>query len=285
MVKTPDILKELGASPYYGRGQHFLTNKNIAMRIVELADPKPDDVVLEIGPGTGALTHHLVEKAARVIAIESDRKLAGYLGDTFGDRAEIIFGDALSFDYRKLGETTGAPLLVVANLPYNISTELIFRLLDVREYVTRMVLMLQKEVALRLGARPGTKEYGVLTVLVTMLSDVSVALSVGPGNFHPRPKVDSRVVVFDILPEPRVDTEDIHLFRRVVRAAFGTRRKTLRNSLKSLADLIDQDTIFGIEKETGLDFRRRGETLSLEEFARLTDALHGAIYRDSTDVS
>jgi 16S rRNA (adenine1518-N6/adenine1519-N6)-dimethyltransferase len=92
-------------------------------------------------------------------------------------------------------------------------------------------------------------------------------------------------VVFDILPEPRVDTEDIHLFRRVVRAAFGTRRKTLRNSLKSLADLIDQDTIFGIEKETGLDFRRRGETLSLEEFARLTDALHGAIYRDSTDVS
>jgi len=285
MVKTPDILKELGASPYYGRGQHFLTNKNIAMRIVELADPGPDDVVLEIGPGTGALTQHLVKKAGRLIAIESDRKLADYLADAFGERAEIIFGDALSFDYRKLGETTDAPLLVVANLPYNISTELIFRLLDVREHVARMVLMLQKEVALRLGAKPGTKEYGVMTVLVTMLSDVSVALSVGPGNFHPRPKVDSRVVVFDMLSQPRVDVQDMHLFRRVVRAAFSTRSKTLRNSLKSLGDLIDQDTIFCIEKETGLDFRRRGETLTLEEFARLADALHGAMYRDSTGAS
>lgn len=274
MAKTSDILKELDASPYYGRGQHFLTNQNIARRIVDLAGPGPDDVVVEIGPGTGALTGLLVEKAGRVIAIESDRKLADYLTDAFKGSAQIIFGDALSFDYRGLGEKIGAPFMVVANLPYNISTELIFRLLDVREYVDAMVLMLQKEVAQRLGAGPGTKEYGVLTVLVTVLCDVSVALSVGPGNFHPRPKVDSRVVLFHTLKEPRIHITDMHLFKRVVRASFGTRRKTLRNALKSLSDLVDRDELITIEEKTGIDFGRRGETLTLDEFALIADSLH-----------
>jgi len=280
MSKTSDILKGLAASPYYGRGQHFLTNRNIARRIAELAGPGPDDVVVEIGPGTGALTGLLVERANRVIAIESDRRLADYLNDVFKKKAQIIFGDALSFDYRELGESIGSPFMVVANLPYNISTELIFRLLDVREHVGKMVLMLQKEVAQRLGAVPGTKEYGVITVLVTLLTDVSVALSVGPGNFHPKPKVDSRVVVFDILSEPRIHITDMHLFKRVVRASFGTRRKTLRNSLKSLLDIIDRDTILLIEEETGLDFGRRGETLTIEEFAMITDALQRAVHSE-----
>lgn len=280
MAKTSDILKELDASPYYGRGQHFLTNQNIARRIVDLAGAGPDDVVVEIGPGTGALTGLLVEKAGRVIAIESDRKLADYLTDAFKGSAQIIFGDALSFDYRGLGEKLGAPFMVVANLPYNISTELIFRLLDVREYVDAMVLMLQKEVAQRLGAGPGTKEYGVLTVLVTLLCDVSVALSVGPGNFHPRPKVDSRVVLFRTLKEPRIHITDMHLFKRVVRASFGTRRKTLRNALKSLSDLVDRDELIPIEEKTGIDFGRRGETLTLDEFALIADALHRILNAD-----
>ena len=285
MAKTSDILTKLGASPYQGRGQHFLTNRDIARRIVDLASPGPDDVVLEIGPGIGALTSLLLERAGRLIAIESDRKLADYLADTCEDGAEIIFGDALAYDYRKLSKGIGAPFLVVANLPYNISTELIFRLLDVREHVKKMVLMLQKEVALRLGAKPGTKEYGVLTVMVTMHCDVSIALSVGPGNFHPRPKVDSRVVVFDVRGEPRVHVGDMHLFKRVVRASFGTRRKTLRNSLKSLSDIADRDTLLAVEKETGLDFRRRGETLTIGEFAQITDALSGVIERNESGES
>lgn len=285
MAKISDILKELDASPYYGRGQHFLTNRNIARRIVDLAGPGPDDVVVEIGPGTGALTGLLTERTGRVIAIESDRKLADYLTDAFKGRAEIIFGDALSFDYRKLGEKIGAPFMVVANLPYNISTELIFRLLDVREYVDTMVLMLQKEVAQRLGAGPGTKEYGVLTVLVTLLCDVSVPLSVGPGNFHPRPKVDSRVVLFRTLKEPRIHITEMHLFKRVVRASFGTRRKTLRNALKSLSDLVDRDELITIEEKTGLDFGRRGETLTIDEFALIADALHRILNADPNESS
>ena len=283
MAKTSDILKKLDASPYHGRGQHFLINRDIARSIVNLAGPGPDDVVVEIGPGTGALTGLLVEKAGRVIAIESDRKLADYLTEAFHDRAEIIFGDALSFNYRELGEKIGAPFMVVANLPYNISTELIFRLLDVRKHVETMVLMLQKEVAHRLGAKPGIKEYGVLTVMVTILCDVSVALSVGPGNFHPKPKVDSRVVVFDMLKVPRIHIDDMHLFKRVVRASFGTRRKTLRNSLRSLSDIIDREKILELEKETGLDFGRRGETLTLEEFAVITEALYAMRYSGSSD--
>ena len=285
MAKTSDILKDLGASPYRGRGQHFLADRNIARRIVDIAGPGPSDVVVEIGPGTGALTGLLTERAGRVIAVESDRKLADYLTDTFRDRAEIIFGDALSFDFRKLGGEIGAPFLVVANLPYNISTELIFRLIDVREHIEKMVLMLQKEVARRLGARPGTKEYGVLTVLVTMFCDVSIPLSVGPGSFHPRPKVDSRVVVFDMLAGPRVPVKDMRLFRRVVKSSFGTRRKTLRNSLKSLSDIIDRDAISRVEVETGIDFTRRGETLTLGEFATIADSLYGALHPEARDGS
>ncbi|MBN1881819.1 MAG: ribosomal RNA small subunit methyltransferase A [Deltaproteobacteria bacterium] len=285
MTKTSDVLTALGASPYHGRGQHFLTNRNIAQRIVDITAPGPESVVVEIGPGTGALTDLLTERAGRVIAIESDRKLACYLTDAFRDRAEIVFGDALSFDYRELGKGIGASFLVVANLPYNISTELIFRLLDVREHVERMVLMLQKEVAQRLVAKPGTKEYGVLTVLVTMLCDVSTALSVGPGNFHPRPKVDSRVVVFDMLRESRVPVKDMQLFRRVVRASFGTRRKTLRNALRSLSDIIERDALSEIEGITGLDFTRRGETLTIGEFAIIADTLHDILHPDAPDQS
>jgi len=273
MTSLKDTLQGSGIFPYKGRGQHFLTNAAIAQRIVELADITPDDVVVEIGPGTGALTADLVRRAGRTVVIESDRKLASLIGETIGsDRLEVVFGDALRYDYRALGASIGGRFKVVANLPYNISTPLIFRLLSARELIERIVVMLQKEVALRLTARPGTKEYGALTVSAALFSDISIALPVGRGNFYPKPKVDSAVVVFEMLPQPRADVGDIDTFSAVVRAAFNNRRKTLRNALKALGGCSDPSVVDGIERRSGIDLARRGETCTVEEFAALSRA-------------
>ncbi len=274
MTSLGDTLRKTGIFPYKGRGQHFLVNAGIAEKIVSLADLGPDDVVVEIGPGTGALTTHLVQKAGRVIAIESDRKLAALVAETVrSDRLEVVFGDALRYDYRALGSSAGARLKVVANLPYNISTPLIFRLLDAYPAVKTIVVMLQKEVALRLTACPGTKEYGALTVAASLLAEISIALSVGRGNFQPRPKVDSAVVVFEVRDRPRADVGDIGTFSNVVRAAFGNRRKTLRNALKALLGGAPPGVVDRIGELAGIDLGRRGETCSVEEFAVLARAV------------
>lgn len=273
MTSLRDTLRQSGIFPYKGRGQHFLVNAAIAQKIVSFAELTGDDVAVEIGPGTGALTADLVRQAGRVIVIESDKKLAAHIRETISSsRLEVVFGDALRYDYGALGASIGARVTVVSNLPYNISTPLIFRLLDSHRFIKRIVLMLQKEVAVRLTAGPGTKEYGALTITASLFSDISMALAVGRGNFYPRPKVDSAVVVFDILTEPRVDVGDAGVFSRVVRAAFTNRRKTLRNALKSVAG----DTVGGaaeVGRLSGIDLGRRGETCSVEEFARLSRAV------------
>ena len=274
MTSLGDTLRTSGIFPYKGRGQHFLVNAAIAEKIVGLADLGPHDVVVEIGPGTGALTAHLVEKAGRVIAIESDRKLAALVRETVdSDRLEVVFGDAMRYDYLFLGSSLDARFKVVANLPYNISTPLIFRLLDAHRAIKTIVLMLQKEVALRLVARPSTKEYGALTVATSLLADISIALIVGRGNFHPRPKVDSAVVVFEVAERPRADVGDIETFSKVVRAAFGNRRKTLRNALRELLGGGEPGAAERVGELSGVDLGRRGETCSVEEFAALARAI------------
>ncbi len=278
MTSLKDTLQKSGIFPYKGRGQHFLVNTAIAEKIVALAGLGPEDVVVEIGPGTGALTGNLVRQAGRVIVIESDRKLASLIGETIdSDRLEVVFGDALRYDFQALGSSVGTRFTVVANLPYNISTPLIFRLLDAHRAVKRIVLMLQKEVALRLTARPGTKEYGALTVSASLFADISIALAVGSGNFYPKPKVDSAVVVFDIRTVPRADVGDVDTFLKVVRAAFNSRRKTLRNALKALpgADLAERMEV--IQNSSGIDLGRRGETCSVEEFAVLARAVAAVV--------
>jgi 16S rRNA (adenine1518-N6/adenine1519-N6)-dimethyltransferase len=273
MTSLRDTLQRSGIFPYKGRGQHFLTNPAIAKKIVALADIAPGDVVVEIGPGTGALTAGLVQRAGRTIVIESDRKLASLVGETIGsDRLEVVFGDALRYDFNALGASIGERFTVVANLPYNISTPLIFRLLAAHGVIKRFVLMLQKEVALRLTARPGTKEYGALTITASLFADITIALTVGRGNFYPRPKVDSAVVVFETRAGPRVDVGDIDMFSRVVRAAFTGRRKTLRNALKATLGGAPGG-IEEVERLSGIDLGRRGETCSVEEFGRLSRAV------------
>ncbi len=256
-------------------GQNFLVDRNIAGRIVETADVGEGETIVEIGPGRGALTGGLMDAGAAVVAIEIDRDLAAALGERFADAEgiEILCADALRFSYLELAERCGGRLKVVANLPYNISTPILFKLLNEREAFMSLLLMLQREVADRIVAGPGTKEYGVLTIFSQLLAEVRIEFHIPPTAFSPRPKVESSLVRFDILKQPRVDVEDTALFKRVVKAAFGTRRKTILNALKSLG--LSREELLGVLEAAGIDPRSRGETLTLASFALLSSVIGG----------
>jgi len=256
--------------PLKALGQNFLVDNNIIGKIIQSADINPQDCVLEIGPGRGALTEHLARKAGRLVLIEYDHALAAGLQKLYADnpRVTVVDADILAVDLAALlGDATGWK--VVANLPYNISTEVLFRLLEVRDRLARMVLMLQKEVGDRLAAEPACSNYGVTTVLLGLWFDMRREFIVPPGCFHPRPKVDSAVLRFVPLPGPRVPVGDEEIFRRVVKGAFAMRRKTLVNCLKA-AELATGEELGAILAECGIDGRRRGETLTLDEFAALS---------------
>jgi 16S rRNA (adenine1518-N6/adenine1519-N6)-dimethyltransferase len=243
---------------------------NIIDKIISSADVQPDDNVLEIGPGRGALTEILVQKAGRLVLIEFDHALAADLASRYAHdpRVTVIDGDVLEIDLAEI--LSGASnWKVVANLPYNISTAVLFRLMDIREILNKMVLMLQKEVGDRLVAPPDCKDYGVTTVLLGIWFDMRREFLVPPGCFHPRPKVDSAVLSFVPLRVPRVAIGDEQIFRKVVKAAFGMRRKTLTNCLKS-AELVSLDILNEILETCEIDGKRRGETLSMGEFAALS---------------
>ena len=250
-------------------GQNFLIDKNIVRKIVRSAQLQPGETVLEIGPGRGILTEALLEASGLVIAIELDTALCTHLRETFGARSNfrLIEGDAVTFDYAQVP----SPFLVVANLPYYVSTPLLFRLLDQGPRVDRMVLMLQGEVAARLAASPGGKDYGVLSVAAQFRCDVRVAFKVPASCFRPRPQVGSAVVALTPLGRPRIAVRDKDLFFKVVRGGFAHRRKALPNSLRD--EGFDAVRTAAALATAGIDPRRRAETLSLEEFAALTDAL------------
>ena len=251
-------------------GQNFLTDMNTVAMIAEAADIRPEDNVLEIGPGLGVLTHVLAERAGHVTAIELDERLFHKLNrDLHYKNLEIILGDALKFPYEKLE----GKVKVVANLPYYISTPLITRLLAARDNVSMMVLMLQKEVAERLTAPPGGKEYGYMTVMVRLYAEARMLFTVSKEAFDPVPKVDSAVIRLDVRDLPAAPCRDYALFEKVVSAAFSQRRKTLRNTLKG-SGLFTPEGIAAFE-ESGIDPGRRAETLSVTEFAQLTDFLAG----------
>lgn len=253
-------------------GQHFLTDKNLIRKIVASAGVVHGDTVLEIGPGRGALTEGLIEAGAVVTAIEVDRDLARLLKERFpASSLKVIEADALKVSYAELSRAEGKRFKLVSNLPYNISGPILARLLKEREAFTIMVLMFQKEVAERIASRPGTKSYGVLSVLSQAYTDVRIEFQVSRNLFSPRPKVDSSVVSFRVLDRPRVDIEDPAFFKTVVKSAFGTRRKTLLNSLKALG--FAKEGLLSALEEAGVDPGRRGETLDLAEFGLLAKAL------------
>lgn len=235
------------------------------MGIVGAAGLSEEDTVVEIGPGPGRLTKLLAERAKKVMAIELDQDLFERLkGDLIGYRnVELIHGDALKFPFEDIGE-----FKVVANIPYYITTPIIFRLLEARKTLKSMTLTIQKEVAERIVASPGGKDYGVLSIMIQYYARPEMKFIVPKEAFKPVPKVDSAVVNMTLLDRPSVETKDESMLFRLVKTAFSQRRKTLSNSLKSVSGDIKDSLI-----RAGIDPQRRPETLSLEEFSRLADSL------------
>ena len=244
-------------------GQHFLHDPGVIARIVAAIDPLPDDRVVEIGPGHGELTLPLLERCRRLDVIEIDRDLARELRSLAagGDRLVVHLADVLAFDFAKL-RGRDAPLRVCGNLPYNISTPLLFHLLDARGHVADMHFMLQKEVVRRMVAKPGGGEYGRLTVMIAAACRAELLFQVGRGAFRPAPAVDSAIVRLKPHAEPPFPMPDPERFAAVVAAAFSMRRKTLRNSLRRI---LGPEGFHAADVDSG----RRPETLSPAEFGRL----------------
>ena len=247
-------------------GQNFLYDPSVLDRIIAAADLTSDDTVVEIGPGPGRMTRMLADRAKRLIAIEIDRTLCERLkADLIGYRnIEIIHGDVMRFPFENL-----SAFKVVANIPYYITTPIIFRLLDEKKSLISMTLTIQKEVAERIVARPGTKDYGVLSLSTQFYAEPELRFIVPKEAFRPVPKVDSAVIHMKIRKEPAVMVQDTAMFFRVVKTAFSQRRKTLSNSLQSFRS----HDIRGLLRNVGIDPGRRPETLSLEEFALLASVL------------
>jgi 16S rRNA (adenine1518-N6/adenine1519-N6)-dimethyltransferase len=271
------LLAKYGFAPKKSWGQNFLVAESVYAAIVRAAARAEDDWVVEIGAGLGTLTARLADAvpAGRVVAVERDRDMVTVLRGELAARAnvEIAEANALAFDYGAVAAAAGKPVAVAGNLPYQIASPLIFNLLDARRHLSRAVIMLQKEMADRIRAKPGTSEYGALGVMVTTVADVRLVVKAPAGAFHPRPKVDSAVIELVPLVAPRFALGDEKQYSRVVHAAFGQRRKTLRNALRSA---FDDAAVDGALAATGINGQRRGETLDLAEFAALARELSGA---------
>ncbi len=250
-------------------GQHFLIDPNLLRKIVSFADLQSEDFVCEIGPGGGALTKLLCQSAKQVLALEVDARMVVFLKEELAEclNLDIQEQDALRYSFDQLPE----PTVVVANLPYNISTPIMFRLLEARSKIRRMVLTVQLEVAKRLTANPNTKDYGVLSVMAQHMAEVRYGFPVSRKCFRPVPDVDSGVVRLDIRPDIQETLEGLHRFQRIVRAAFGQRRKTLLNAFRSAG--IPNRQLPEVQQATGISLARRAETLSVQEFRLLSHAL------------
>ncbi len=261
-------LASMGRHPRKRLGQHFLADKGIAQRIVDLAQLRGTERVVEIGPGLGALTAALVQRAGKLWLIEVDADLAARLRAQYADRPDVhvVQEDALRVDFPNL-LGAGEPAVVVASLPYNIATAILAVLLDAHCFA-RLVLMLQREVVDRLRAQPGSKDYSALSVYTQFAARLRPGLRVGPDAFVPRPKVESEVVVVEPYAQPPVAVDDPALLKRIVRAAFNQRRKQLANSLRAACS----DPVTALQAAC-IDPTRRPETLTLAEFAALSNAV------------
>jgi 16S rRNA (adenine1518-N6/adenine1519-N6)-dimethyltransferase len=256
-------------------GQHFLVDKAAIERIVSFVEPLPGDVVVEVGPGRGALTRRLLARLGQLTAVEIDRDLTAMLRDEFSaDILHLIESDILRVGWGDmLPKDNGQKLFMVGNLPYNITAPFLFKALEEIDHLRTAVLMLQREVARRLAARPGSKEYGQITVLLAMRAEITSLLDVDRRSFRPVPGVDSSVIKVDFSEEPRYAVKDEGRFATLVRAAFSQRRKMLRNSLRSLTAADGRDLLPALEDVSGIDLTRRPEQLAVEEFALLSDSL------------
>lgn len=267
-----EFLNRHGLRPIKSRGQHFLINLAIADRIVAAARLGSDSVVLEVGPGTGVLTSRLIAQARHVYAVEIDRRLAEALQQEHRDASNltVLPEDILRVDVEALcAEAKTDRLTVVANLPYNITGPILDRLILFHRNVSHAILMTQQEVGERLAARPGTKAYGAVTVIMSYIFRLKALFPVGPNCFLPKPSVQSLVLGLEPYSVPPADVSDPHFLIEVIRSGFLHRRKMLHHAMNRFGDGAAEWVI----QQTGIDLTRRGETLTLNEFAALTDAL------------
>lgn len=277
-ITDPKIIKYLcskyGFTFSKSMGQNFITDETVPM-IMAQHSCSDSEGVIEIGPGFGSLTAALSVNAKKVVAIELDRRLENVLNETLAGctNVKFIWEDCLKVNLKKLleEEFSGMNVSVAANLPYYITTPIIMALLESRLPFKRIVVMIQKEVAERLCAKPGSKDYGAVTVSTQYYSEPQILKHVPASSFIPAPKVDSAVISLEILSEPKVKPKDEKLFFALIKAAFSQRRKTLANALSSSGKFGDKETVLNVIKEAGFEETIRGERLSLEDFCLLSD--------------
>ena len=268
--KTQDLVKKYNFKFSKSLGQNFLIDDSVLTDIVDGAEVNKDDLIIEIGPGVGSLTAQLIGKAKKVVSIELDNDLIPILQEELGqyENFTLIHKDALKVDFNEIiGDEKSVKL--VANLPYYVTTPIIVKLLKDNYNFKSLTIMIQKEVAERINAEPNCKEYGALSLLVQYYCDTKIVRKVSPVSFIPRPKVDSIVIRLDRLSEKRVEVKDEKLMFEIIRNAFNMRRKTMWNAVKFLG--MKKEDIEKAFELSGIDQKRRGETLSLHEFAILSD--------------
>lgn len=276
---TIEILQKYNFSFQKKFGQNFLIDTHVLERIIKEAEITKDDMVLEIGPGIGTMTQYLCENARKVVAVEIDNNLIPILKDTLGsyDNISIINEDILKVDINKLvlEENEGRPIKVVANLPYYITTPIIMGLFEKKVNVDSITVMVQKEVALRMQAGPGTKDYGALSLAVQYYSEPEIVANVPPNCFMPRPNVSSAVIRMKLHKQPKVKVKNESLLFKIIRASFSQRRKTLVNSINNSSELnISKEQVAYALNEMGMSENIRGEALTLEQFGELSDILN-----------
>jgi len=268
-VKPAELLRRHGLRPKKEWGQNFLADEQLLRGLASLARLGPEDQVVELGAGLGHLTRALAATGARVVAVERDRELAPILREELPS-VEVVEADAKSFDLRAVAARAGRRVVLCGNLPYHLSSPILFHLLDQRDAVSRAVLLLQREVAERIVAKAGGREYGLLSVLLQHVADARIGMAVPRHAFTPPPEVESAALVLEMLERPRAEVRDEQRFRALVKAAFSHRRKTLWNAVKNMPGAREALA------KAGIDAQRRGETLTVEEFAAVERAFPDA---------
>ncbi len=276
-AKTKAIINKYEFTFKKNLGQNFLIDSHVLNKIIMAAEISENDVVIEIGPGIGTLTSAIAQKAFKVIAVEIDKTLIPILNDTLSrfDNIDIINEDILKIDIKEIADRYSNKILkIVANLPYYITTPVIMEILEKKFPVESITVMVQKEVAYRMGAKPSTKDYGALSLSVQYFCETYIAANVPQNCFIPRPNVDSAVIKLTVLEKPRVHTKDVKLMFDIIKSAFSQRRKTLLNCIFNTGGFgFSKEEIVEILKSSGFDEKVRGETLELSDFARLANTV------------
>jgi len=277
MTTVRKILRDYGIRPKKSLGQSFLEDKNVINKILVISDIREDDTVVEIGAGVGLMTELVAQRANKVVALDIDPRMIAILRERLAayDHVDIIQADVLEYDFSLVStESASQKIKVIGNIPYNISSQILFQLLAYRHCISSMILMFQKELADRLIAHPGTKDYGIPTVFVSMFTECSREMVVPRGCFYPQPEITSAVMKMIVRRDPLIDIKDHQLFSKIVKTAFSKRRKTLLNNLRSSHVLgYSVVDIMSSLQNAGIEGNRRAETLTAEELGRLSNVL------------